>query len=98
MSFWVYILRCANGSYYTGHTDALESRLGAHQDGELPGYTSNRRPVILVYSEAFYTREEALAAEFQVKKWSRAKKEALIRGDWSALSELARRRTPDRPR
>ena len=64
MAFWVYILRCADGSYYAGHSDALEGRLAAHQNGELPGYTATRRPVTLVYAEAFYTREEALAAEF----------------------------------
>ena len=91
MPFWVYILRCADGSYYTGHTDNLEHRLGLHEQGEIAGYTSTRRPVEHVFSPVCETREEALSAELQIKGWSRAKKEALIRGDWAALSALARR-------
>ena len=89
MPFWVYIIRCADGSYYTGHTDNLERRLGMHADGEIPGYTSTRRPVELVYSQECTTRTEALSAELQIKGWSRAKKEALIRGDWREISMLA---------
>jgi len=57
MNFWVYILRCADGSYYAGHTDNLEKRVAEHQAGELPGYTFYRRPVTLVYTEVFTTRE-----------------------------------------
>lgn len=91
MSFWVYILRCADGSYYTGHTDNLEQRMGQHAAGEIPGYTSARRPVRLVFSQEAATREEALAAELQVKRWSRAKKEAMIRGEWERVAELARK-------
>ena len=98
MAFWMYILQCSDGSYYTGHTDALERRLAEHEMGLVPGYTSSRRPVKLVYSCDFETREEALGAELAVKGWSRAKKEALMQGDWAGLSELAKRRTPDRPR
>ena len=98
MPFWVYILRCSDGSYYTGHTDGLEHRLAQHETGEYPGYTSSRRPVTLVYTQEFSTREEALGAESQVKGWSRAKKEALAQGDWQGLSALAVRRTPDAPR
>ena len=90
MSFWVYIVRCADGSYYTGHTDNLEHRIAMHQHGDIPGYTSKRRPVELVYSQPCSTREEALGAELQIKGWSRAKKEALIRADWEAVSALAR--------
>ena len=59
MSFWVYILRCADNSYYTGHTDNLEERLAKHQAGEFGGYTSTRLPVELLFSEEFPTREEA---------------------------------------
>ena len=80
MSFWIYILRCADGSYYTGHTDDLERRIGQHQSGEIPGYTHDRRPVELVFSETFTDRIDALERERQVKDWSRKKKEALIRG------------------
>ncbi|MEO7936334.1 MAG: GIY-YIG nuclease family protein [Dokdonella sp.] len=90
MSFWVYILKCSDGSYYTGHTDDLESRLDIHVTGRLIGcYTRKRRPLTLVFSQEFTTREEALTAERQIKGWSRNKKEALIRGDWIEISRLA---------
>lgn len=92
MSFWIYILRCADGTYYTGHTDDLERRIGQHQSGDIPGYTHDRRPVELVFSETFTDRIDALERERQVKDWSRKKKEALIRGDWTAVSEAARSR------
>ena len=91
MSFWVYILRCADRSYYTGHTDNLEERIAKHQVGEIEGYTSTRRPVRLLFSEEFSTRAEALAVERRIKGWSRRKKEALIRGDWAEVSRLAQR-------
>jgi len=89
MAFWVYILRCSDGSYYTGHTDNLEKRVAEHQDGEIQCYTLTRRPVELVFEEVFSTREEALAAERQIKGWSRKKKEAMIRGDWKEVQRLA---------
>lgn len=90
MSFWVYILRCADDSYYTGQTDNLEKRIGEHQAGELGGYTSARLPVKLVFSQEFPSREEALAAERQIKGWSRRKKEAFMRGDWAEVCRLCR--------
>ena len=89
-SFHLYILRCSDGSYYTGHTDDLESRLVAHQQGSFGGYTSRRRPVELVYSYEFATRAEALEMERRIKGWSRRKKEALIEGDWARLQGLSR--------
>jgi predicted GIY-YIG superfamily endonuclease len=61
--FWVYILRCADGSYYTGHTDNLEMRIGLHQAGECAGYTITRRPLELVWSQDCHIREETLSAE-----------------------------------
>ncbi len=88
MSFYVYILRCVDGSYYTGHTDDLESRVSAHQRGEVPGYTHTRRPVHLMFANEFATRQEALESERQIKGWSRAKKEALIAGNWHRLQRL----------
>jgi predicted GIY-YIG superfamily endonuclease len=91
MAFWVYILRCADASYYSGHTDNLEQRIGQHQTGQIPGYTETRQPVRLVFSQEFATREEALAAELQIKGWSRKKKEALMRGDWDALRLASRK-------
>jgi predicted GIY-YIG superfamily endonuclease len=87
--FWVYILRCADGSYYTGHTDNLEMRIGMHQAGECVGYTTTRRPLELVWSQDCATREEALSAERQIKGWSRKKKEAMMCGDWAEVSRLA---------
>ena len=86
------MLRCADGSYYTGHTDNLEMRSARHQAGEIPGYTARRVPVALVYSEEFRTRDEALQRERQVKGWSRRKKEALISGDWNTVKALSQNR------
>ena len=90
MTYWVYLLRCRDGSYYAGHTDNLERRLGQHQSGMMCDWTRRRRPVELVWSEAVGTRDEALAFEFRIKGWTRAKKEALIAGDWGRIGELAR--------
>ena len=90
MSFWVYILRCADSSYYTGHTDNLEKRIGEHQCGLSDSYTTGRLPVELVFSQECSTREEALSAEQQIKGWSRKKKEAMMRGDWAEVSRLAK--------
>ncbi len=89
MKFYVYILKCADGSYYTGHTDNLETRLAYHQTGEIPCYTTKRRPVKLVFADEFPTREEAFERERQIKGWSRTKKEALIANDWAKLKKLA---------
>ena len=85
MGFWTYMLRCADGSFYVGHTDDLAGRMLQHQLGEMAGYTCTRRPVTLVWSQEFQHREEALGAERQLKGWGRVKKEALIRGDWKAI-------------
>lgn len=88
--FWVYILRCSDGSYYTGHTDDLDQRMAQHEQGLITDcYTYSRRPVSLVFSQPCSTREEALAAERQIKGWSRQKKEAMMRGDWKEVSRLA---------
>ncbi len=92
MSFWTYILKCADGSYYTGHTDNLDARIGAHQSGKIEGYTRRRRPVTLAWAQDFPSRLEALEAERRIKGWTRAKKEALMAGDWERLSLLARNR------
>ena len=85
----MYILRCSDGSYYTGHTDDLEKRLVAHMRGDFSGYTLNRRPVDLVFAQDFSSRDEAFERERQIKGWSRKKKEALIKGDWDMLKALA---------
>ena len=95
MAFWVYILRCADASYYTGHTDNLEKRISEHTTGVIAScYTFKRRPVELVFSQGFPTREEALASEQQIKGWSRKKKEAMMRGDWAEVSRLAKSAHP----
>ena len=86
---WVYILKCCDGSYYTGKTQNLELRIAQHQNGTYKGYTSKRRPVKLVYAQGFPTYIEAIRAERQIKGWSRAKKEALIRGDFELLHDLS---------
>jgi predicted GIY-YIG superfamily endonuclease/proteasome lid subunit RPN8/RPN11 len=90
MGFWTYILHCRGGVFYTGHTDDLERRVSAHKSGLVPGFTQGRQPLELVWSQEFPTRYEALAAERQIKGWSRKKKLALIRGDWAEISRLAR--------
>jgi predicted GIY-YIG superfamily endonuclease len=89
MSFWVYILQCNDGSYYTGHTDNLDYRIAMHKEGLIPCYTKDKLPVTLIYTQEFPTRYEALHMERRIKGWSRAKKEALIIGDWQKLSKLA---------
>jgi predicted GIY-YIG superfamily endonuclease len=92
LAFYTYMLRCSDGSYYTGHTDNIEARLYAHRTGTMKCYTTSRRPVKLVWCEMFESREEALASEQMVKGWSRAKKAALIAGDWDKIIRLARHR------
>jgi len=92
---WVYILHCADGSYYTGMTRGEEpdQRLSEHQMKLSPGaYTASRLPVQLAYSEYFEFVVDAITAERKIKGWSRAKKEALIRGDWKLIQILAKRR------
>ena len=89
---FIYILRCSDGSYYCGTArHGLERRVAEHDSGTLGGYTSTRRPVTLLYSEWFQRITDAVAAERQIKGWSRAKKEALMRGDYDALRALSKR-------
>ena len=82
-------LALACGGVYVGHTDDLESRVAAHSSGLIQGYTSTCLPIALVWCEHFPTRIEALEMERRIKGWSRAKKLALIRGDWDRIRELA---------
>jgi putative endonuclease len=89
---YLYILKCADGSYYTGSTNDLTLRLAQHGAGEGSAYARTRLPVELVYSQEFPSEHEAFLRERQVKGWSRAKKEALIRGDFEALVELSKSR------
>ena len=88
--FYAYLLRCSDGTYYCGQTDNIEARMQQHHLGET-GYTSTRKPVELVWQGEFETREGAIAFEQQVKGWSRAKKQALMAGDWDRVQALAKR-------
>lgn len=90
MTFWAYMLHCRGGYFYVGHTDVLERRIAQHKMGALPGLTTDHLPAEYVWSQEFVTREEAKAAEKQIKGWSRAKKMALTRGDWGRISALAK--------
>jgi predicted GIY-YIG superfamily endonuclease len=90
--FFVYILACSDASYYVGHTHDVARRLEAHAAGIAAAFTRERRPVRLVYCESQPTREAAVRRERQIKGWTRAKKEALIRGDLAGLHSLSRRR------
>jgi putative endonuclease len=94
MGAFVYMLRCADGSYYVGSATGndLTKRMAEHETGAYRGYTFSRRPVELVWSQHFQQITDAIAAERQIKGWSRAKKEALIVGNWDQVQFLAQRR------
>jgi len=97
--WYVYILDCADGTFYTGMTSDPALRLEEHSSGLDPAaYTFTRRPVRLVWVQAFPTRDEALTREHQVKGWSRAKKLALIRDDWDGLHAIVAREREKRSR
>ncbi len=88
--YYVYIVRCSDGSFYVGVTNNVELRGNQHNEGaDHQAYTFSRRPVELVYSEVFKEIVQAIAWEKQVKRWSRAKKQALIEGKWDVLHLLA---------
>jgi putative endonuclease len=91
---YVYLLRCSDGSYYVGSATGsdLAPRIDQHNAGTFGGYTASRRPVTLAWSEYFDRITDGIAAERQIKGWSRAKKEALIRSDWTTVRQLASRR------
>jgi putative endonuclease len=88
---WMYILRCSDGSYYVGSTTDLDARVHQHNEGVGAQYTRRRRPVELVHAAQFDSKAEAFGMEKQVQNWSRAKREALIRGDFDVLPQLARK-------
>ena len=94
MGAFVYMLKCADNSFYVGSAtgEDLTVRIAQHQQGTYRGYTFTRRPVRVVWSEHFERITDAIAVERQIKGWSRAKKEALIKGDWAALEQLSKRR------
>ena len=87
----VYMLRCADGSYYVGSTrKPLDERIREHLSGAVDGYTARRLPVILVWANSFERHTDAFEVEKQIKGWSRRKKEALICGDWDAIQAFSR--------
>jgi len=90
-TYWVYMVRCVDESYYVGVTSEIDRRIAEHNLGlSRIAYTFTRRPVSLVYAQAFSNVDDAIAAEKRIKGWSRAKKTALICGDWDAIRELAK--------
>jgi putative endonuclease len=89
-TYYFYILKCSDGSYYIRSTTNLENRVKAHNQRKAAAYTAKRRPVQLVYNESFSSFNNAVKRERQVKKWSRAKKEALIRGEKEKLKKLSK--------
>ena len=84
---WLYVLRCADNSLYIGETSDVDHRVAKHNDGS-SAFTAARRPVNLVYTEMFENRLLALRRERQIKRWTRAKKEALVLGNKSVLRRL----------
>jgi len=93
---FVYILQCADATFYVGHTENLASRERTHNEGKGAKYTAARRPVRMVYAEEHHSVESAIARERQLKRWSNKKKEALVVGDRRALRALGRRSTKSR--
>ena len=94
--YYVYILQCADNSYYTGISNHLEKRIEEHEKGVYPTcYTYSRRPVVLKFTESYQFVQDAIAREKQVKRWSREKKEALMKGNFEELRRLARNRVKD---
>jgi putative endonuclease len=94
MSCFLYVLRCSDGSFYTGTTrdSTPERRVSEHNNGHFPrAWTAKRRPVVLVYMAEFENITDAIAAEPQIKGWNRAKKIAMIEGRWNDLPWLAKR-------
>lgn len=87
--YFVYIVRCSDDSFYTGVTNNLGKRVNEHNSGLFEGYTQNKSPVKLEFSQDFSDINEAIRAEKQIKGWSRAKKEALISGNWNLLVRLS---------
>jgi len=89
MRFFVYVLECSNGTFYTGNTSNLELRISQHCSGYDPkSYTNKMRPVKLVWAQEFPTRVDALSTEQQIKGWSHAKKRALIEDDFEKIHHI----------
>ena len=92
---WVYILRCSDGSYYTGLAVDLEKRIAEHMVGTFNGFTSKRLPVRLVFSCEMPTIHDAFLRERQIKGWTRRKREGFINGDWDKLIDYSKSKDRD---
>jgi len=93
VTFYVYILECSDGSYYTGHTDNMDARMSQHNLGLFTTcYTYTRRPLKVLYVAEFGMRDQAFNAERQIKGWTRKKKRALVNGDFQLIKYLAKRK------
>lgn len=93
-TYFVYIVKCNDDSYYTGFTNNLERRMQEHSSGKKKDcYTFNKRPLQLVWFETFNDVQNAIAIEKQIKGWSRRKKEALIKQDWDRLIQYSKNYT-----
>ena len=94
MNYYVYILKCADGKYYTGITNNIERRFEEHQQGiNKDCYTFTRRPLELMYKINFTNPTEAIKWEKKIKDWSRKKKEALMAENWNDLIEFSKKIT-----
>lgn len=90
-TYFVYIIECADGLYYTGVTNNLERRISEHNEGLDPkSFTYKRRPVVLKYAQLFNDVNQAISWEKQLKGWNRKKKEALFKEDWEAIIRLSK--------
>ena len=90
-TYYIYILKCSDDSYYTGITNDIERRMFEHETGyDKTCYTYNRRPVVVKFCDFTNDVNIAIAWEKQIKGWTRKKKEALFKGDWEELVRLAR--------
>lgn len=85
------MLECSDGSYYVGHTDDIETRLAIHHSGEIKCYTSDKRPLKLVWADVTSSRYEAIMMERRIKGWSRKKKQALVQQDWEQIKNLSKK-------
>jgi putative endonuclease len=92
-SFSVYIVRCNDGSLYVGHTADVAARVSCHNNGTGAEWTAARLPVVLVYVESAQSEQAAIQRERQIKRWTHAKKIALIQADFKRLKSLAKRRS-----
>jgi len=92
MTWWVYMLECSGGCIYVGHTEDLKARFAAHLAGTGAGFTRSHPPIRIAYSEEHSNELSAITRERQLKRWSRAKKQAMIAGRLDRIHELARRR------